>query len=158
MLGATYNVYRHPATDTYTVRTMGYSLPSALHPHVSVITPTTYFGGIHAMKSTSFIKPAVSAEDLAAALVKPEVVGGLAAVPTSCNTVITPACLRALYNTTSYVPAATATNKLGIVGYLEEFANFADLQVLAIIPTSRFVDLLIGGCSPCVDIFQTVQD
>jgi hypothetical protein len=32
---------------------------------------------------------------------------------------------QALYNTTAYVPKATATNKLGVAGYLQEFANDA---------------------------------
>ncbi|TFY80682.1 hypothetical protein EWM64_g3330, partial [Hericium alpestre] len=38
------------------------------------------------------------------------------------------ACLRALYNSTSYVTKATSRNRLGIAGYLEQYANFADLQ------------------------------
>ncbi|TFY50508.1 hypothetical protein EVG20_g11477, partial [Dentipellis fragilis] len=54
---------------------------------------------------------------------------------------ITPACLRALYNTTTYVPKATATNKLGIAGYLEQFASFADLQTFY----RRFRSDAVGG-------------
>ena len=38
MLDAKYSVYEH------VVRTTSYSLPDVLHEHVSVITPTTYFG------------------------------------------------------------------------------------------------------------------
>ncbi|KAI9444513.1 peptidase S8/S53 domain-containing protein [Lactarius indigo] len=51
-----------------------------------------------------------------------------ATVPASCATTITPTCLRALYNTAAYVPAATSNNTLGIAGYLDEFANHADLK------------------------------
>jgi tripeptidyl-peptidase-1 len=36
--------------------------------------------------------------------------------------------LRGLYNTVDYVPAATNSNVLGIAGYLNEYANKADLQ------------------------------
>jgi tripeptidyl-peptidase-1 len=55
--------------------------------------------------------------------------GSDATVPSSCSSTITPACLRALYNTSAYTPAATSENKFGIAGYLEEYANDADLQV-----------------------------
>ncbi|KAJ7623726.1 peptidase S8/S53 domain-containing protein [Roridomyces roridus] len=124
MLNTKYGVYYHPASGSQVVRTMGYSLPTELHSHVDVISPTTYFGTMHSMRATSFVLPqtATGDEDSFAAEISP------LAVPASCGTTITPACLRALYNTTNYVPKATATNKLGITGYLEEFANDADLQ------------------------------
>jgi hypothetical protein len=51
-----------------------------------------------------------------------------AAVPSSCNSVITPACLQALYG----IPTTLATqssNKLAVAGYLEQYAQIADLQV-----------------------------
>ncbi|KAJ7132373.1 peptidase S8/S53 domain-containing protein [Mycena epipterygia] len=125
MLDTKYGVYRHAASDSYVVRTMEYSLPRELHSHVDVVTPTTYFGTMRSMRATSFLQPQVVAtgdEESFAAEISP------LAVPASCGTTITPACLRALYNTTAYVPKATATNKLGVAGYLEEFANDADLQ------------------------------
>ncbi|KAJ7036507.1 peptidase S8/S53 domain-containing protein [Mycena alexandri] len=124
MLGTTYGVYYHAASGSSVVRTMEYSLPQELHSHVDVVTPTTYFGTLHSMRSTSFIQAhtTVGDEDSFAAEISP------LAVPASCGTTITPACLRALYNTTAYVPKATATNRLGVAGYLAEFANDADLQ------------------------------
>ena len=50
------------------------------------------------------------------------------AVPSSCASTITPACLQALYGipTTSN---AISTNILGVSGFSEQFANLADLQV-----------------------------
>lgn len=48
------------------------------------------------------------------------------AVPASCNSVVTPACLQALYG----IPTTLATqssNKLGVSGFIEQFANQADL-------------------------------
>ena len=47
----------------------------------------------------------------------------LATVPSSCSDTITPSCLRALYKTSDYVPRATKKNKLGVAGYLNEFAT-----------------------------------
>ena len=46
-----------------------------------------------------------------------------------CSGEITPACLRELYNSSTYTPSATRNNSLGITGYLGEYANYADLQV-----------------------------
>lgn len=130
MMNATYNIYQHEDTSEYIVRTMSYSLPSVLKPHVGVITPTTYFSTMRSMRSTSFLQPHIKPIDNDVETA-PKLTGpaSLATVPSSCASTITPACLRALYNTTSYVPKATNVNKLGVAGYLDEFANDADLQV-----------------------------
>ncbi|KAI0794109.1 subtilisin-like protein [Fomes fomentarius] len=129
MLGTKYNLFRHGKSEDYVVRTMNYSLPSILHEHITVVAPTTYFGTMKSMKATSFVQPDAptieSDADTAHLLKDPH---SLATVPSSCSSTITPACLRALYNTTTYVPAATDKNILGVAGYLDEFANRADLQ------------------------------
>ncbi|PSR82588.1 hypothetical protein PHLCEN_2v6021 [Hermanssonia centrifuga] len=148
MLNTTYSIFQHDSTSEYIVRTTSYSLPTILHDHIGVVSPTTYFSTMRSMRTTSFlqphIKPLDNDIDTAAKLVDP---GSLATVPSSCSTTITPACLRALYNSTTYVPKATATNKLGIAGYLEEFANNADLQTFF----KKFRTDAVGGT------FQTVQ-
>lgn len=46
----------------------------------------------------------------------------------SCNTTITISCLKELYNAVGFKPSATNGNKIGLTGYLEQFANIADLQ------------------------------
>jgi tripeptidyl-peptidase-1 len=140
MLNTKYNVYHHPASGEEAVRTMSYSLPKALQSAVDLVSPTTYFGTLRSMKATSFLQPNVkpiTPEELvndAAALFAP---GVNAAVPSTCARTITPACLRALYNTSTYTPTQQAKNKLGVVGYLEEFANTADLQVRNRLLSSR---------------------
>ncbi|KAJ3491365.1 hypothetical protein NLI96_g751 [Meripilus lineatus] len=148
MLNTTYNVYRHPQSDEYVVRTTSYSLPRILHEHIGVVSPTTYFSTMRSMKATSFIQAdAEPVQDDLEFASKLAALGPLATVPTSCNTVITPACLRALYNTSTYTPTATARNSLGVAGYLDEFANRADLQTFF----SRFRADAAGGT------FQTVR-
>ena len=130
LLNATYYVYRHPQAEDYVVRTTSYSLPRILHDHIGVVTPTTYFGTMRSMRATHFVQDDIKAieDDIAVAglLTDPT---SLATVPSSCSTTITPACLRALYNTSTYTPSATSTNSIGVAGYLDEFANRADLQV-----------------------------
>ncbi|KAA1467000.1 subtilisin-like protein [Dentipellis sp. KUC8613] len=145
LLGAKYEVYRHTASNDTQLRTLGYSLPAALHAHIAVVAPTTYFSTARPMRATSrkSPKPAPLQDDAAlrADIAKLVADGQLATVPSSCRQTITPACLRALYNTTTYVPKAAATNKLGIAGYLEEFASFADLQTFY----RRFRSDAVGG-------------
>ena len=125
MLNAKYNVYHHPVSSERVVRTMGYSLPRELHSHVDVITPTTYFSTVRSMRATHFIQSTSTQEQ--------DITDGgaisAAVPPSSCNSVITPSCLRTLYNTNGYIPTATNVNKLGVAGYLNEYANRADLQV-----------------------------
>jgi tripeptidyl-peptidase I len=122
MLNTKYNVYFNPSTSSYIVRTLEYSLPGGLHSHIDVISPTTHFGSLKAMKATSFLMPeAVSpaADRLAG----------------PCSSEVTPQCLRIQYNSSTYVPSATSRNKLGIAGYLQEYANDADLQVYELVPS-----------------------
>lgn len=119
MLNNKYAVYHHPKSSEYVLRALSYSLPRTLHEHVNTVTPTTYFSTLRSMRSTSFIQPEVPpVEDFDGPVTN-------AVVPTSCNTRITPACLQGLYNVTGYVPKATAVNRLGVAGYLGEFANRA---------------------------------
>jgi len=130
MLDTEYGVYQHVADpNERVVRALSYSLPRALHDHIDVITPTTMFGTMRAMKSTAFIQPKapVPAGEQSGSVNGPS---GLA-VPNSCNTAITPSCLMQLYGTANYTPVSTATNSIGIAGYLDEFANIADLKTFA---------------------------
>ncbi|KAL0573726.1 hypothetical protein V5O48_008222 [Marasmius crinis-equi] len=120
MLNAEYGLYHHPASKDTVLRTLSYSLPKDLMAHVDVVSPTTYFGTFKSMRATSHVEP----EDKMQA----EVVDPNAVPPTSCNTRITPDCLKTLYNTAGYVQRATSRNSLGVAGYLDEFANRADLQ------------------------------
>ncbi|KAI0059034.1 subtilisin-like protein [Artomyces pyxidatus] len=135
LLGASYQVYRHAETDDTLLRTVGYSLPAALHDHVAVVAPTTYFGGPRALRKTLHPSPNAKLLPDGDALIRAEIAaleaihgpGSAASVPSSCKSTVTPACLRALYNTTSYTPAATSKNVLGIAGYLEQYASHSDL-------------------------------
>lgn len=49
-------------------------------------------------------------------------------VDASCNTTITVTCLKQLYNAVGFTPSGKNGNKIGITGYLEQFANKQDLQ------------------------------
>ncbi|KIK07818.1 hypothetical protein K443DRAFT_151523 [Laccaria amethystina LaAM-08-1] len=113
MLGAKYSIYHNSASRQRIVQTLTYSLPRKLHQHIDVVAPTTYFGTFH---SNPFLLPQALATDPAG-------------VPRgSCQTAITPACLRALHNT-DYVPVSASKNKTRVTRYLDDFVSTSDLQV-----------------------------
>jgi hypothetical protein len=49
---------------------------------------------------------------------------------TNCTNIITPSCLKELYNATDYEPTQMDKNSIAVTGYLNEFANEEDLQTL----------------------------
>ncbi|KAH8997670.1 subtilisin-like protein [Lactarius hatsudake] len=52
LLGASYEVYRHVERGETIIRTVGYSLPRALHWHVLTVVPTTSFTSLRAQWQT----------------------------------------------------------------------------------------------------------
>lgn len=49
-------------------------------------------------------------------------------VGATCNNEIGLRCLQEIYNLTDYKASATSGSRIGITGYLEQFANVQDLQ------------------------------
>jgi len=124
LLNTTFHVFVHAGSDEKIVRTLEYSLPRHLHDHINLVSPTTYFGTTRSMRVTSFLqpgRPSLSLGELSSDVTP----------PSSCEETITPTCLKDLYNTVGYTPTETATNKIGITGYLEQFAVKADLTDFA---------------------------
>ncbi|KAI9434428.1 subtilisin-like protein [Lactarius indigo] len=151
MLGTEFRVWKHAEDGDALVRTTQYSLPHHLDEHIELIQPTTVFNRAKAQRATyQFIDPhrttffQLSSENIT-------VPGSGVTVDASCNTTITVSCLKQLYNAVNYIPQAVDKNAIGLTGYLEEFANFADLkqfyveQVPAAINTSFDVVLVNGG-------------
>lgn len=50
-------------------------------------------------------------------------------VDASCNATVTINCLLELYNAVGFNASGSNENQIGITGYLEQFANIADLQL-----------------------------
>ncbi|KIK61997.1 hypothetical protein GYMLUDRAFT_42427 [Collybiopsis luxurians FD-317 M1] len=119
LLNATYSIYAHESdTNNQILRTLEYSLPRHLHAHISLVSPTTYFGNSRTMKKTSFLQPMRHASHTSSSYDS--------SVQDDCSSTITPECLRDLYNTGNYTPSRTTSAKVGIVGFLGEYANTAD--------------------------------
>ncbi|KAH8983953.1 subtilisin-like protein [Lactarius hatsudake] len=118
LLGASYQLYTHTKTNETIIRTVGYSLPVVLHGHVQTVAPTTFFSSPLTQWQT------------------PRMRSGAAAVgpgksssrqPGTLLLNVTPAFLRWLYNTVTYVPSAMDRNKVGITGYRGQYPSPADL-------------------------------
>ncbi|KAF8491623.1 subtilisin-like protein [Russula emetica] len=129
LLGASYQTYRHTETNKTVIRTVGYSLPAALHEHVQTVAPTTYFESPRPFRQTSKLAsnaPTLPDGDLELQYLSATFAPG-DPVPSNCSSIITPTCLRLLYKTWAYEPRATSKNKIGITGYLEEYASYSNL-------------------------------
>lgn len=130
-------MYNHTSSDNAIVRAMGYSIPRILHDHIEVVAPTTYFGTLYSMNSAYLSQPkTIPIEEEIAST---GFIG--AAVPVGCGSAVTPSCLRALYNTTNYVPTAINRNSLGVTGYLNQYASRSDLQVAYIASITKITYL-----------------
>jgi tripeptidyl-peptidase I len=112
MLNTTFYIFHDEAKTTFRVRTLKYSVPTDVYQHIQLIQPTTHFGRNKAHRSL--------------VLNQKEIAHGAAV---DCNTSITPDCLRELYKLGDFQASPDSRNKLGISGYLEEYARYDDLEV-----------------------------
>lgn len=95
MLGTRFHYYSHSAENIEIIRTLRYSVPEKLHKYIQLIQPTTRFAQITAQYSTI-------SDHFAIASAKDGSNQSMALDGASCNTTITPQCLRDLYNFGDY--------------------------------------------------------
>lgn len=115
MLSTTFKTYQNEVRrDVKRIRSLSYSVPKAVRDHIDLIEPTTRFGQIKAERSNVLTQEAAPFS--------------IAAVNATCNSAITPACLKSLYNFADYKIDPKGAVKLGVSGFLEQLARFADLE------------------------------
>lgn len=119
------------------LRTTEYSIPDDLEAYIDVISPTVYFGTPSAAPQTS------ESSQLQAHRDSPQEVSA------SCQTIITPQCLKEMYNVGDYIPQPAAGSRVGFGSFLNQSAQKSDLEAyeaLFDLPTQSFtVELLNGG-------------
>ncbi|KAI0344586.1 family S53 protease [Trametopsis cervina] len=120
MFDTEFSTFRHVASGDLSVRTMAYSIPSDLVGHVELVHPTITFTGPSARLPIASIPIPAKSPLINANLSSND-------VPASCDSIITPACLQALYGIPA-TPATQSSNTLGVAGFIDEFANEADLK------------------------------
>lgn len=130
LLNTQFNYYSREGVTK--LRTTEYSIPDNLKQHIDLITPTTFFG------ETKAQAPAISSSHQIAPR----------QVDASCATLITPQCLKQLYNV-NYTPDPKSGSKIAFGSFLNESARTQDLQQFETtykIPQQGLsVDLINGG-------------
>ncbi|KAF7296873.1 Tripeptidyl-peptidase sed3 [Mycena indigotica] len=147
LLAADFMQFTHIASGKKSVRTLKYSVPVDLQSRIKFIHPTVAF--VSPLKRM----PGVAAINHVPDSRRAEIVPRQGRpIPESCSTAITPVCLQAFYG----VPAAKANNSstgnvLAVAGYIDEFANEADLTLFlekdnpALVGTTFTTSLIDGG-------------
>jgi tripeptidyl-peptidase-1 len=115
LLQTKYQIYQHGETGKSTARTSNYSLPSNLHAHVDMISPTIVFSNPASPRLQELQASASDVDRRAAA--------------SQCNETITPACIKNLYNIGSFQGTHNTNNTFGVVGLLGEWIQQTDLDL-----------------------------
>ncbi|KAI0628873.1 family S53 protease [Trametes polyzona] len=115
LFDADFSVFTHEETGLEAIRTLSYSIPAELQGHLDLVHPTVTFPNPKAHLPV-VSSPVRAAQNLTGR-----------AIPSSCASTITPACLQDIYG----IPTTKATqssNKLAVSGFIDQFANEADLE------------------------------
>jgi tripeptidyl-peptidase-1 len=112
MMDANFLIYQSLVDNNISsVRTRQVSLPQDVIPYVNMIHPTTYFTPVkpHQPEIQSFRVDTTTEPDA------------------SCNTKITPKCLRDLYRIRGVTPNPKTSGFIGVAGFLGEYPAQSDL-------------------------------
>ncbi|KAK0214212.1 family S53 protease [Armillaria nabsnona] len=140
LLSARYENFVHIDTGGLLVRTLTASIPSDLTDFIEVVHPTTSFARL-----TFGPTPMVSIP------LPSNLTERANPAPSSCNNVVTPACLQALYGIPVRTRATQSSNRLAVSGFIDQFAQTADLRTFLtalrrdIPPTTTFTFQSVDG-------------
>ncbi|KAJ9357593.1 putative tripeptidyl-peptidase [Paecilomyces variotii] len=122
LLDAHFQWYVSDVRDVHRLRTLEYSVPDAVAQHINMIQPTTRFGHIR-------VEGATSRGELIGHDAQLRAYALAASNATNCNAVITPQCLKSLYNVGNYKADPASGSKVSFSSYLEEYARYSDLEL-----------------------------
>ncbi|KAL4996365.1 peptidase S8/S53 domain-containing protein [Aspergillus recurvatus] len=108
-----FHTYTHRETHKHAIRALSYSIPQALLPYIQLIQPTTHFGQAVAQGKRQNFQPVAATFDQLTA---------------DCSTTVTPGCIRELYGLYDTNAKPDPCNRLGISGYLEQYARYSDFH------------------------------
>ncbi|KAI2786276.1 Tripeptidyl-peptidase sed4 [Penicillium oxalicum] len=124
--------------DSVKLRTAEYSIPDHLTDHIDVISPTVYFGKTRSAAPAPIMSHHIEARKTITT-----------EVDASCQKVITPSCLKQMYNVGDYQADPAAGSRIGFGSFLNQSAIYADLETYEKtfnIPSQSFtVEVLNGG-------------
>ncbi|SNX87746.1 related to Tripeptidyl-peptidase I precursor [Melanopsichium pennsylvanicum] len=127
LLNVDLGVYEHKRSGALAVRAQQYSVPEHVSEHLDYVGPLTLFTDPRAHKSDiAGVKIALE-EDTSYEVLAHSSLASSDDQPSVCDTnKVTSLCLRTFYKTVDYVPKAANKFKLGLSGFLEQYASFAD--------------------------------
>ncbi|OAX83371.1 hypothetical protein ACJ72_02262 [Emergomyces africanus] len=116
------------------IRTLEYCVPREIFPYVHMIQPTTRFGQL---------KPDASSLS-AILLLEPD--DKYPAV--NCSHAMAPHCIREIYNMGNFTATRDPRNKIGISGYLDQYARYSDFELFV----KKYAPELKGACFEVVSV------
>jgi tripeptidyl-peptidase I len=137
LLNTTFAYYKSGTTQK--IRTIQYSIPSNLAEYIDLISPTTYFGKTTAAAAI----PGATRTEKRAPASQPSVAA-------SCQTSITPSCLKQMYSINDYKADAKSGSRIGFGSFLNQSALYSDLALFEAyfdIPSQNFSVELINGAT-----------
>ncbi|KAJ7252395.1 peptidase S8/S53 domain-containing protein [Mycena haematopus] len=127
MLSTRFGVFEHLKSGKHVIRTLSYSLPQDLLPHIDFVHPTTAFfdplrHGMGKFSSGGAITASAHLERRPVALNQSDF--------TSCVDIADPPCVRKMYNIGNYTPEVVdGRNRIGVAGYLDIWARPESLKL-----------------------------
>ena len=138
MMDASYQYYTSESGATK-LRTLSYSFPESLVDHITLVDPGANFGSARAVEPRTSTSTTKSDADVSAA-------SSLAA---ACSTIITPSCIKQLYNIGDYKPSAKSGSSAGYGSFAGQSTISDDVfqfEKLFDIPKQSFaVETINGG-------------
>lgn len=127
LLNSSYTLFSHDGVTK--LRTLSYTIPQAVEEYIALIEPGIYFG--HTKAAAVVPSRREKASDSAMPKVLKRQSGNSTTVqPTvdaACATILTPACVKQLYNVGNYTPLATSGSRIAFGSFLNESAILSDL-------------------------------
>lgn len=137
LLGASYQRYHNSGVSK--LRTLQYSIPDDLRGAVAFVDPGTFFGRLPA--APRVLAPSRTKRASRESPSK-------ATVADSCQTSITPPCLKQMYNVGDYKPDPDSGSRLGFGSFLNQSALYSDLEKFEEafdIPSQNFTKVVIAN-------------
>ncbi|CAK7201702.1 hypothetical protein SEUCBS139899_004412 [Sporothrix eucalyptigena] len=153
LFGANYQYYTPPSTATVTstkLRTLSYSVPDEIVSHVALVDPGNYFGSVRSFAPRLGDLKFAERAEAGTATTSPGKKGTATTIDASCQTSITPACLKQLYNVGDYAADADSGSTIGFGSFLNQSALYSDLaQYLQLngLPSQNFSVELIQNAT-----------
>jgi tripeptidyl-peptidase-1 len=145
MLSTDFKTYSD-STGAAKLRTLQYSIPESLVPHVDFVSPTTFFGTTIAMRARK-ARNTVPAANLATRQ-EPASCKGSLVFQNETFVVFKPDCIRTEYNVNGYTPIASSGSRIGYGSFLNQSSGFSDLALFEQhfnIPSQNFSVILINN-------------